>query len=456
MFPSVVEQDAPAVQRLRQAAALQAAAEAAQAQALLDLATEAEWDETAEFDMHGTRPLRIGADGTRLVDEHLPLEVAAALGISATAAIWLIRDILNLAARHPRLWQTVQARLFPLWRARTIAQLVEAASLNQEEAHAVDALIADAVGRVGWRRLCQRLRTAMLQVAPDRLRAQAEASQATRYIRLGTLSDDPATSYLAGRLDTSVARDFDDLLNRVADGLSARGETGDRDLLRSQAIGAIATDPGAVADLLDCTVSPAVEPTGTHPKPAKQHKKRRPHQLYVHLPATLGPNAVADIETMGPVLADQLGRILGDRPIKLTPVLHLADGAEPVADSYQIPQRVREHVLVRDRFDIFPYSTHQARGCDLDHTAPYVDGVPRQTRPSNLGPLTRRAHRAKTHGGWQLHQPCPGVFWWTTPHGQIYRVTPDGTTNLTPGDPIADCSDAERQLQWRLDHWRGS
>ena len=215
MFSSVVEPSAPAVQRLRQAAAVQAAAEAAQAQALLDLAHEVEWDETAEFDVVGTRPIRIAADGTRLIDEHLPLEVAAALGISATAAIWLIRDVLNLAARHPRLWQSVQARQFPLWRARPIAQLVEAAGLNHDEALAVDAAIADAVGRVGWRRLVQRLRAAMLQIAPDRLRAQAEASQAARYVRVGTLPDDPASSYLAGRLDTSVARDFDDLLDRV-------------------------------------------------------------------------------------------------------------------------------------------------------------------------------------------------------------------------------------------------
>lgn len=442
MFSSVVEPSAPAVQRLRQAAAVQAAAEAAQAQALLDLAHEVEWDETAEFDVVGTRPIRIAADGTRLIDEHLPLEVAAALGISATAAIWLIRDVLNLAARHPRLWQSVQARQFPLWRARPIAQLVEAAGLNHDEALAVDAAIADAVGRVGWRRLVQRLRAAMLQIAPDRLRAQAEASQAARYVRVGTLPDDPASSYLAGRLDTSVARDFDDLLDRVADGLAARGGTGDRDLLRAEAVRAITADPAALAELLD-----PHQPAPANGAPRKRRKKRRPHQFYIHLPATLGPDAVADVESIGPVLADQLGRIVGDRPIKLTPVLRVNGGAEPVVDSYAIPRRIREHVLVRDRYDIFPFSTHHARGCDLDHTVPYVEGEPGQTRPSNLGPHSRRPHRAKTHGDWKLEQPCPGVFWWTTPRGQIYRVGPDGTTNLTPGDQLADTSDVERSLR---------
>lgn len=444
MVGSVVEAEAPAVVRLRQAATVQAAAEAAQAQALVDLAAEAEWDEKAEFDMAGTRPIRIGADGTRLIDEHLPLEVAAALGISATAAIWLVRDVLNIAARHPRLWHAVQTLQFPLWRARTIAQLVEAAGLDRVEALQVDRELAPALGRVGWRRVCQLLRAAMLRVAPEKLRAQAEQSAAARYVRVGALPDDPASSYLAGRLDTATARDFDDLLDRLADGLVAQGEDGDRDLLRAQAIGAIASDPAKLADLLDS------------PRPAKRRRKqRRPHQFYVHLPATLSPDAVAEVEKLGPVLADQLAGIMGDRPIKLTPVLRIG-GDEPVVDSYEVPAPIREHVVLRDRYDIFPFGSQRARGCDQDHTIPFIEGELGQTRPSNLGPLTRRAHRAKTHGGWQLDQPCPGVFWWTTPRGQTYRVGPDGTTNLTPGDPLAGCSDVERELWWQLDLWRGS
>ncbi|MCW5950799.1 MAG: hypothetical protein KIT69_00830 [Propionibacteriaceae bacterium] len=276
MIMSVVEPEAPAIERLRQAAAVQAAAEAAQAQALLDLAAEVEWDSDAEFDMVGTRPIRVGAGGTRLVDEHLPLEVAAALGISATAAIWLIRDVLNIAARHPRLWHVVQARRFPLWRARTVAQVVEAAGLDRGEALQVDREIAPAVGQVGWRRLSQRLRAAMLQVAPGRLRSQAEQSRALRYVRVGALPDDPASSYLAGRLDTAAARDFDDLLDRLADGLAARGDSGDREALRARAVGVIAADPDEVAQLLgNPRPATADEPgVGMAPRP---RRKRPPH-----------------------------------------------------------------------------------------------------------------------------------------------------------------------------------
>ncbi|MGB3956375.1 MAG: hypothetical protein WBL05_14025, partial [Brooklawnia sp.] len=48
----------------------------------------------------------------------------------------------------------------------------------------------------------------------------------------------------------------------------------------------------------------------------------------------------------------------------------------------------------------------------------------------NLGPLSRFTHRAKTFGGWQLQQPEPGVFHWTSPAGYQYLVTADGTTRI--------------------------
>jgi len=43
--------------------------------------------------MVAMRPVRSEADGARLVDEHLPLELAVALWISAYAAIGLVRDV---------------------------------------------------------------------------------------------------------------------------------------------------------------------------------------------------------------------------------------------------------------------------------------------------------------------------------------------------------------------------
>lgn len=77
----------------------------------------AAWPEDASFDVIGSRPVRIGADGTALVEEFLPLEVAALKGISVTAATWLIRDIVNLKTRHPRLWFQVAKGHVAVFRA---------------------------------------------------------------------------------------------------------------------------------------------------------------------------------------------------------------------------------------------------------------------------------------------------------------------------------------------------
>ncbi|MEA5118822.1 MAG: hypothetical protein VB036_14580, partial [Propionicimonas sp.] len=75
-----VAQQAPAIERLRAAARTIALGEAAQARAIADLAAEHDWADGDEFDVIGLRPVRLGADGTALIDETLPAEVAAVLG----------------------------------------------------------------------------------------------------------------------------------------------------------------------------------------------------------------------------------------------------------------------------------------------------------------------------------------------------------------------------------------
>ena len=123
-----------------------------------------------------------------------------------------------------------------------------------------------------------------------------------------------------------------------------------------------------------------------------------------------------------------LGHLLGHSRIRVTPVVR--PYADIATDSYEIPEPIRRQVLLRDTHDIFPFPARSPRKADLDHTDPYRPGGKRQTRAANLGPLTRKPHRAKTHAGWQLEQPTPGIFWWTTPSGDQYRVGPNGTIRI--------------------------
>jgi hypothetical protein len=69
-----------------------------------------------------------------------------------------------------------------------------------------------------------------------------------------------------------------------------------------------------------------------------------------------------------------------------------------------------------------PGCRRPAARCDLDHTVPYDDGG--ITCECNQAPLCRRCHRLKQSQGWQLHQPSPGVMFWTTPAGRRYATFP--------------------------------
>ena len=131
---------------------------------------------------------------------------------------------------------------------------------------------------------------------------------------------------------------------------------------------------------------------------------------------------MARVERSGPALLDWLGDLLGDRRITVRPVLDV-DRLAPV-DSYEIPGPMRRAIRGREPYDSFPGSTRSStRGCDLDHTSAYQPGgPPGQTRLDNLSPLSRRAHRAKTHGGWVVHQVVPGVLVWRSPGGYVYLV----------------------------------
>ena len=111
--------------------------------------------------------------------------------------------------------------------------------------------------------------------------------------------------------------------------------------------------------------------------------------------------------------------------ISVRPVLDTRD-VVPV-DRYEIPARMAELVALRQPYEVFPYGTAAARGSDKDHVDPYRKGRSGQTRSDNLGPLSRRHHRIKTHGGWRLHRDDDGAYWWRTRHGHWFRVDESGT-----------------------------
>jgi len=93
------------------------------------------------------------------------------------------------------------------------------------------------------------------------------------------------------------------------------------------------------------------------------------------------------------------------------------------SESYQPPPRLRDHITARDLTCRSPTCRQPAWRCDLDHTIPYDQGG--RTCRCNLGGLCRFHHQLKQNPSWQLTQPTPGTFAWTTPAGRTYYTEPD-------------------------------
>ena len=158
-----------------------------------------------------------------------------------------------------------------------------------------------------------------------------------------------------------------------------------------------------------------------------------PITFHVHCAAEHLANGVdgpVRIEELGPTTLAWARDWFGpDAIINLKPVVNPA-GVTPV-DQYEIPERIREAVLLRNPLSRFPYSTTTSRRVDIDHTLRYRDaGPPGQTRPEDLGPLVRPEHRYKTFGPIDVRQPAPDYFTWKLDNNTILIVGPDGTTNL--------------------------
>jgi len=87
--------------------------------------------------------------------------------------------------------------------------------------------------------------------------------------------------------------------------------------------------------------------------------------------------------------------------------------------TYQVPKRLREFIVRRDRVCRFPGCARSARRSQIDHAQAWDDGG--TTDPGNLGALCTRHHQLKTHGGWNLNDSrADGSCTWASPHGRRY------------------------------------
>lgn len=396
--------------------------------------------------------VQVGSDGTPPVAEFCILELAAALHLRKPEATLLIAHALDVRHRLPRLWRQVMAGDIPVWQARRIAS--HTTELDHHHAGLVDVVLERQMPGMPWTRIEQLVHGLVLEhLEPETTEAKHRESLERRGVWSEQSHAGTATVYAV--LNAADAIVLDAQVDRLARILQEGGDSTPLDTRRSRALGILAA-PAIALDLLQAHTHNQL-PTGEALDQLCDRRGMAGHtcgtlsvdpdqlqptaQLVVHLTDTTladrDGSGLVRVEGLKPLLLDWLGDVLGERRITVRPVID--QNHQVASDAYECPATMREAVQLRNPVEVFPWSTRTSQGLDMDHTIPWTPrqarGAGGQTHPDNLGPLTRSVHRAKTHGGWQLHQPLPGIYLWQSPLGYRYLVTPSRTLDLGRPDP---------------------
>ncbi|MEO5662706.1 MAG: DUF222 domain-containing protein, partial [Nocardioides sp.] len=364
----------------------------------------------------------------------------------------LMADALDLQHRLPRTWAVVAAGKCEPWVARKVAVISRGVLLDA--IGIVDRAVARAITGHAPSTVLEIARAKVIEADPETHAAERERSRHERYVSLSR-ADEFGYRCIIARVTAGDAVLVDAVVDRVADILAlTHGHDHNHDELRSMAMGWLARPVDLLKLLLEHTEPSSDADSDEQPAWAPDHMRdtverlcsltsrnlamlRGRGQLFVHLSdaALRSGRGVARIEGVGPIDVAQLAEVFGHCDVTITPVLDLSD--RPRSDAYEHPEVLKDHVWTLTGGDVFPFSPRTATraSVDFDHTAPYdPKGPPGQTGAHNSGPLRRRHHRWKTHGGYRCRVAGPGRHLWQTPNNLTYLVDPSGTRRLSDDD----------------------
>lgn len=401
----------------------------------------------------GDRPWMIAGPGCPLVAEFAVHEFGTAIGLGAEGGKHLIGEALELRHRLPRVWARVQKGEVQAWRARRIAAAT--IPLSPDAAAHVDRHLAPVAHSVRPWQIDKLVAATIATFMPELAEEQRQSALDRRHVTIETsqVAFD-GTCWLEGVLDLPDAQDLEHALRAGAEAQKAGGSEESLDARRSIALGDLArgqtpldlTTPDLVpseVEVRDFETGAARPPQSTSPRATKP-----PHrQILLHLHLSEAATTGWVEEGRNPVTADTIRDWCGRPSVQVVvkPVIDL--NTDIAVDGYDIPDRIRDHVTLRDRTCVFPYCTRPARHADLDHIEPYdPDGPPGQTATDNLAPTCRTHHRLKTHDhrgsadhrGWTYTPLEPGVYLWRSPTGLTFLRHADGTTTDLTHDPRRD------------------
>ncbi len=191
------------------------------------------------------RLVQLAAEGGPLLNEFVPLELSAALGVSQQSITLLICDLLDLAHRHPLLWEQVRTGQTPLWQARKITQRASTAELSLQAALELDRRLTPTLPGLTVGRSLKLLEGLISAIDPRGAEQRAEAERRKRWVRIQPVAD--GVSWLDGKLTSADGHQLDGTLNRIAAALKADGDGDDREARRSSALGILSNPALALA-----------------------------------------------------------------------------------------------------------------------------------------------------------------------------------------------------------------
>lgn len=397
----------------------------------------------------GEHPEPIAGPGCPAVAEFSIAEFGAVIGRSTEAAKRLIGHALELRHRLPRLWRLVHDGQVASWQAGRVAEATIHASpaLNRDAVAWIDAQVCAVAGRIGPAQLDRLVEEAITRfhlAAPDPT-TDPEDGWLHLDRRHATLRDEhvglDGTFSFEATLSIADGLDLDRALAAGAAAFATLGVEESLDVRRSMALGDLARSQTA----LDLTAGARGSDHDSTQSRARAATAREV-VLHVHLAAdAIGDQSIA-LDRFGRleerhrlVLLEQVQSWCGDSSTRVTvkPVIDL--NAELETGAYDVPERIRDQIALRDRTCVFPWCARSARACDVDHVVPFdhdakAEGRPQSgpTRSSNLASLCRKHHRLKTHCRWRVTARSAGVLEWTSPHGHRYLRDHTGTRSLDP------------------------
>ncbi|WP_183099252.1 HNH endonuclease [Nocardioides pelophilus] len=367
----------------------------------------------------------IAGPGAPLVSEFGLTELVATLGRSLDGGREHVGKVVECGWRLPRIRDAVLAGRVAVWRALRVADLTR--TLSAEAASFVDRNLAFALPTCTWVQVERLVAEAIDRFDPDTAEERRRDAHDHRHVHIEARLGTDGVVDICGTVDTADGTDLDHALTRRAKEL---GRVCDLPLAVRRAI--------ALGDLARHDLALDLQIPDPETGEIVRTVPGRKVELFVHLTdTTLTDAALTGMGNVGrlgntqtPVSAEQIRQWCGlsGSTVIVRPVIDLKDHV-PV-DSYEIPDRLRTRVLLRDHTCRAPHCQRRAEHCDLDHNHPHAQGGP--TCPCNLVPLCRRHHRAKTFGYWRYTIVQPGTYLWSSPHAQHWLVDHTGTTMLDP------------------------